>query len=227
MHEKLWQVVRRLDTDYEPHGKAERDGSDCSWGRRHFIKLAGDLGDDWGVCSNSRRSWAPELLNETEPWKMNRYVVVDKDRLQRIDALRRLKTGEHRQARSVLEELLDAHGVDLLMASTILRFRKQHPRIAPKKVVAKNVAVTAPAKATKKAVKKTATEKPQNARVEGSRTDCGGGSCHSAGLTPGSLADRSPNQKVYPGSLELRFKATSVCAQNRRRPDDHPLADLS
>jgi hypothetical protein len=66
MHEKLWQIVRRLDTDYEPYGKAERDGSDCSCGCRHFVKLDGDLGDDWGVYSNSRRSWAPELLNETE-----------------------------------------------------------------------------------------------------------------------------------------------------------------
>ena len=52
MHEKLWKIVRRLDTDYEPYGKAERDGSDCSCGCRHFVKLAGDVGNDWGVCSN-------------------------------------------------------------------------------------------------------------------------------------------------------------------------------
>ena len=52
MHEKLWQIVRRLNTDYEPFGKAEREGPDCSGGCRHFIKLAGDVGNDWGVCSN-------------------------------------------------------------------------------------------------------------------------------------------------------------------------------
>ena len=52
MHEKLWQIVRRLNTDYEPFGKAEREGPDCSGGCRHFIKLAGDVGNDWGVCCN-------------------------------------------------------------------------------------------------------------------------------------------------------------------------------
>ena len=52
MHEKLWQIVRRLNTDYEPFGKAEREGPDCSGGCCHFIKLAGDVGNDWGVCSN-------------------------------------------------------------------------------------------------------------------------------------------------------------------------------
>src|ERR1035437_6553845 len=40
MYEKLSKIVRRLDTDYEPYGKAERDGSDCSCGCRHFVKLA-------------------------------------------------------------------------------------------------------------------------------------------------------------------------------------------
>jgi hypothetical protein len=52
MHERLWQIVRRLNTDYEPFGKSEREGADCSGGCRHFIKLAGDVGNDWGVCSN-------------------------------------------------------------------------------------------------------------------------------------------------------------------------------
>jgi len=52
MHERLWQIVQRLDSDYEPYGKAERDGSDCSCGCRHFVKLAGEIGNDWGVCGN-------------------------------------------------------------------------------------------------------------------------------------------------------------------------------
>jgi hypothetical protein len=47
---QLWQVVRQLGTDYAPYGEVKRDGSDCSCGCRHFIKLAGDLGNDWGVC---------------------------------------------------------------------------------------------------------------------------------------------------------------------------------
>jgi len=52
MHEKLWRVTRLLDPDYEPCGKAERDGPDCSCGCRYFAKLSGNLGNDWGVCAN-------------------------------------------------------------------------------------------------------------------------------------------------------------------------------
>jgi hypothetical protein len=52
MRDKLLKVVRMLETDYEPYGKAERDGPDCSSGCRHFVKLAGDSGNDWGVCAN-------------------------------------------------------------------------------------------------------------------------------------------------------------------------------
>jgi len=48
---------------------------------------------------------------------------VDGEQLRRVDALLQLKPGEHEQARSVLEELLQVHGVDLPMASTFLRFR--------------------------------------------------------------------------------------------------------
>jgi hypothetical protein len=53
VHEKLLKVVRRLQTDYEPYGTVSRDGeSDCSCGCRHFAKLAHEVGNDWGICSN-------------------------------------------------------------------------------------------------------------------------------------------------------------------------------
>lgn len=73
MHERLWKVARRLDSDYEPYGKAERDGSDCSCGCRHFVKLAGDVGNDRGVCSNpgSPRAHA------------RRWIEGSRDRLKR------------------------------------------------------------------------------------------------------------------------------------------------
>ena len=75
MHEKLWQIVRRLNTDsgsricwarrrYEPFGKAEREGPDCSGGCRHFIKLTGEVGNDWGVCSNAESPRAGLLTFE-------------------------------------------------------------------------------------------------------------------------------------------------------------------
>jgi thermostable 8-oxoguanine DNA glycosylase len=66
---------------------------------------------------------SPELLNEIVFWKVNRYVSLDEDQLVRIDAVRNLNPGEHERARPVLEDLLKAHGVDLPMASTFLRFR--------------------------------------------------------------------------------------------------------
>jgi hypothetical protein len=64
MHDKLLKVVRTLDTDYEPYGKVERDEFDCSSGCRHFAKLAGDFGEDWGVCTNPNSSRAGLLTFE-------------------------------------------------------------------------------------------------------------------------------------------------------------------
>ena len=43
--------------------------------------------------------------------------------LDRLDALKTLEAGAHRQADSVVESLLNVHGIDLPMASTFLRFR--------------------------------------------------------------------------------------------------------
>ena len=42
---------------------------------------------------------------------------------QRINNLKFLKYGQHRDGREVLEYLLNVRGIDLPMASTILRFR--------------------------------------------------------------------------------------------------------
>jgi hypothetical protein len=58
MHEKLWQIVRRLNTDYEPFGKAEREGPDCSCGCRHFIKLLATWGTN-GVFVVTRNRHGP------------------------------------------------------------------------------------------------------------------------------------------------------------------------
>jgi hypothetical protein len=53
MHEKLLHIVRKLNTDFEPFGEISRDDQpDCSYGCRHFINLAREVGDDWGICSN-------------------------------------------------------------------------------------------------------------------------------------------------------------------------------
>ena len=63
------------------------------------------------------------LINEIVLWKVNRYVSLSPALLQQIGHLRLLKPDEHRKGESVLSALLECHGVDLAMASTILRFR--------------------------------------------------------------------------------------------------------
>ena len=57
--EKLFKCMRTLPSDYEEYGgdikrwaDPELAYPDCSCGCRHFIPLEGELGGDWGVCSN-------------------------------------------------------------------------------------------------------------------------------------------------------------------------------
>jgi len=73
---------------------------------------------------NLRRvTFTQSIVNEIVLWKVNRYVSLDNEILLSIDDLKTLTNGEHRQAQTVLESLLSIHGVDLPMASTLLRFR--------------------------------------------------------------------------------------------------------
>ncbi len=51
-HDELWNVRHRSLQDYRPHGKHERDGSDCSCGCAFYHRLDGPRGFDWGVCFN-------------------------------------------------------------------------------------------------------------------------------------------------------------------------------
>jgi thermostable 8-oxoguanine DNA glycosylase len=63
------------------------------------------------------------LINEIVLWKVNRYVSLKQSLMKELDDLRTLSQGEHRKSKSVLNRLLNTHGVDLPMASTLLRFR--------------------------------------------------------------------------------------------------------
>jgi hypothetical protein len=63
------------------------------------------------------------LINEIMLWKINRYASLDNKTLRNIDNLKTLINGQHRKGQSVLESLLNISGIDLPMASTILRFR--------------------------------------------------------------------------------------------------------
>ena len=66
-HEELWRIAQKLPSDFEPYGNRDRDadgGPDCSCGCRHFVTLAGKLGNDWGVCANPKSPRAGLLTFE-------------------------------------------------------------------------------------------------------------------------------------------------------------------
>ncbi len=58
-HELLWDVCKRLPSDYEPYGDADRDVAaeadlgDCSSGCIWFAELKGVVGLDFGICANT------------------------------------------------------------------------------------------------------------------------------------------------------------------------------
>jgi hypothetical protein len=60
LHERMLERLIILPSDYTAYGgKVERWADDnrhypdCSSGCRHFAPLAGQLGNDWGVCANT------------------------------------------------------------------------------------------------------------------------------------------------------------------------------
>ncbi len=62
-------------------------------------------------------------IDEIVLWKVNRYVAAHEELLSKLNGLKSLLNGEHRQGDKVLDMLLQTHGVDLAMASSLLRFR--------------------------------------------------------------------------------------------------------
>ncbi len=67
--------------------------------------------------------FSQELINLIVLWKVNRYVESGVGILKDLNALKVLMQGEHRKAEKHLCSLLKTRGIDLPMASTILRFR--------------------------------------------------------------------------------------------------------
>jgi len=61
-------------------------------------------------------------INDIVLWKVNRYVRITNDVLALLPGLKLLKTGEHRKGKGEINILMGLDGVDLPMASTILRF---------------------------------------------------------------------------------------------------------
>jgi hypothetical protein len=110
MHEKLLKIVRTLKTDYEPYGNVERDGSDCSCACRHFVKLAGDVGEEWGVCVNPGSARAGLLTfehqgcPEFEPVLLDRALTDSQLRALIADASEILKDRRRERSDSLAAE---------------------------------------------------------------------------------------------------------------------------
>jgi hypothetical protein len=62
-------------------------------------------------------------VNEIVLWKVNRYAPLDYGAFKALESSRYIKRGEHASATSHVITLLEQRGVDLPMASTLLRFR--------------------------------------------------------------------------------------------------------
>ena len=63
-HDRLTNVCRHLPSDFAPFGEIDVEGADCSTGCLHFLKLPGQVENDWGVCSNSKSRRAGLLTFE-------------------------------------------------------------------------------------------------------------------------------------------------------------------
>ncbi len=63
------------------------------------------------------------LVNEIVLWKVNRYAPLEAAALAELNRVINIEAGEHESAKDVVVLLLKQRGVDLPMASTLLRFR--------------------------------------------------------------------------------------------------------
>ena len=75
---------------------------------------------------NSKGEFNQEIINEIVLWKVNRYAEIDNNTLELINSIdKNSKTLDYDLTNKILSKLLDktAKGIQLPMASTILRFR--------------------------------------------------------------------------------------------------------
>jgi len=79
LHERLWQLTKKLPTDFEPYGKRNRItdwGPDCSCDCKWYLPLEGAIGMDWGVCSNPDSPRAGLLTFEHQGCKMFKETIT-------------------------------------------------------------------------------------------------------------------------------------------------------
>jgi thermostable 8-oxoguanine DNA glycosylase len=69
--------------------------------------------------------FAQDVVNEIVLWKVNRYAKLSPDAIEALNRVAEAKPKSHRAAEAAVATLLRAQGVDLPMASTLLRFRNR------------------------------------------------------------------------------------------------------
>jgi hypothetical protein len=63
------------------------------------------------------------LLHEIVLWKLNRYPYIPESLINKVNKIQKIQPRKHRKSEKLLVFLLKCDGVDLPMASTILRFK--------------------------------------------------------------------------------------------------------
>jgi thermostable 8-oxoguanine DNA glycosylase len=69
--------------------------------------------------------FAQNVINEIVLWKVNRYAKLSRDAIEALNRVAEAKPKSHRTTEAAVATLLRAQGVDLPMASTLLRFRNR------------------------------------------------------------------------------------------------------
>lgn len=113
MRNKLLRVLRKLDTDFKPFGKADPAESDCGAGCRHLLGFTGEVGCEWGVCTNpaSPRSglltfvhqgcaaFEPMLLDRTLSDEQLRRIIGEASELLNIRRCERVEIASAEDAK--------------------------------------------------------------------------------------------------------------------------------
>lgn len=71
----------------------------------------------------ANQTFDQSLVNEIVLWKVNRYAPLSPSTLAALNGLSTIEPEKHRESESTLKSLLREPGVDLPMASTLLRFK--------------------------------------------------------------------------------------------------------
>jgi hypothetical protein len=114
------------------------DGYDCWYGEETMTQRASDWPGDLSVFLNDYK-FQPDLtkvldavdglpldqamVNEIVLWKVDRYARISPEALSALNALSELGPSLHRMGQLALTLLMRERGIDLPMASTLLRFR--------------------------------------------------------------------------------------------------------